>query len=186
MRSPVSTAGVRRTPCRGGDTNLCGYALADPVNLWDPEGTAFSISAFAAGALNSFTLGVSNRVAGKLLGFDPSCADWGDGYGSGGVIGDLNPRGILSRGIRSGVRQFAKKKNPRAGDLPARGKPNSTDVRDDGRGNGQIRDYGEDGRAKTDYDFGHDHRGDGDPHAHDWDWSRDPPRQEPRPIGDDE
>lgn len=34
-----------------------------------------------------------------------------------------------------------------------------------------IREYGPHGRAKKDYDFGHDHGG-GDPHAHDWDWSK--------------
>jgi hypothetical protein len=70
----------------------------------------------------------------------------------------------------------------RGGDLPARGKPNSSAARDNGRGKGQIRDYDAEGRAKTDYDFGHDHTGDGDPHAHDWDWTKDPARQKPRPI----
>ena len=70
----------------------------------------------------------------------------------------------------------------RGADLPARGQPGSTAVRDDGQGNGQIRDYGPDGRATTDFDFGHDHSGAGDPHAHDWDWSS-PPRQPARPIG---
>ena len=87
----------------GGDTNLYGYALADPVNLVDPSGEKFSISAFAAGALNSFTMGASNAIAGKLFGFDPSCADWGDGYGLGVFIGDFNPRGIIKRSIRSAV-----------------------------------------------------------------------------------
>jgi RHS repeat-associated protein len=59
--------------------------------------------------------------------------------------------------------------NTRAGDLPATGQdPNSTQVKDDGNGNGQIRDYGPDGRAVKDFDFGHDH-GAGDPHVHDWD-----------------
>jgi RHS repeat-associated protein len=63
----------------------------------------------------------------------------------------------------------ASKAGTRAGDLPGKGKPNSTDVVDKGGGNGTIRDYGPDGKAKTDYDFGHDH-GSGDPHAHDWNW----------------
>jgi hypothetical protein len=55
-------------------------------------------------------------------------------------------------------------------DLPSRGRPSSSAVKDDGKGNGQIRVYGPDGRAVVDYDFGHDH-GHGDPHAHDWDWT---------------
>lgn len=69
----------------------------------------------------------------------------------------------------------------RQGDLPGKAKPNSTDVKDKGGGEGQIRDYGPDGRAKVDYDFGHDH-GAGDPHAHDWNWSKKPPRQPGRSL----
>jgi RHS repeat-associated protein len=67
------------------------------------------------------------------------------------------------------------------GDLPAKAEPNSTSVKDYGGGQGQIREYGPDGKATTDYDFGHDH-GAGDPHAHDWDWSKTPPRQPGRPL----
>ncbi len=69
----------------------------------------------------------------------------------------------------------------RDGDLPARGEPDSSSAKDYGDGNGQIRDYGPDGRAETDYDFGHDH-GAGDPHAHDWDWNQTPPRGPGRPL----
>ncbi len=63
----------------------------------------------------------------------------------------------------------------------AKGAPNSSGVRDNGNGKGQIRDYGTDGKAETDYDFGHDH-GAGDPHAHEWDWTKTPPGQPGRPI----
>ncbi len=69
----------------------------------------------------------------------------------------------------------------RQGDLPAKAEPNSTRAKDNADGTGQIRDYGEDGRATTDYDFGHDH-GAGDPHAHDWDWTQTPPRQPGRSL----
>ena len=69
-----------------------------------------------------------------------------------------------------------------ADDLPANGKPNSTDAVDRGNGEGTIRDYGPDGKAETDYDFGHDYEGEGDPHAHDWDWSQPMPRGRARPI----
>jgi RHS repeat-associated protein len=64
---------------------------------------------------------------------------------------------------------------------PARGKPNSLEAFDDGRGGGTIRDFGPDGQARIDYDFGHDH-GAGDPHAHDWDWSMPKPRGAGRPL----
>ena len=63
--------------------------------------------------------------------------------------------------------------------LPRTGTPNSTDVIDRGNGKGQIRDYGDNGGAAKDFDFGHDH-GVGDPHAHDW---IDGQRQRGRPIG---
>ena len=71
------------------------------------------------------------------------------------------------------------------GDLPSRGAPNSSAYVDRGDGSGTIRDYGSDGRAKTDYDFGHDHET-GDPHAHDWDWSAKKRRQDGRPLKDGE
>ncbi len=70
----------------------------------------------------------------------------------------------------SATNPAAKPTGTRDGDLPSRGDPNSSGVKDDGKGNGQIRDYGPDGKAVTDYDFGHDH-GVGDPHAHDWEWN---------------
>ncbi len=72
-------------------------------------------------------------------------------------------------------------KKPRT-DLPGKGEPNSTVVKDNGNGKGQIRDYGSDGKARVDYDFGHNHNGAGDPHAHDWNWTSKPPRQPARPI----
>lgn len=74
----------------------------------------------------------------------------------------------------------------RSGDLPAKNQdPNSTQVKDDGDGKGTIRDYGPDGRATKDFDFGHDH-GAGDPHVHDWNWNKVPPRQPGRGFGPNE
>jgi RHS repeat-associated protein len=157
----------------GGDTNLYGYVFADPVNGTDPSGLAPMVSECAMGALDSVTFGLSNKIAGV----EEICSDV---YRACGTVADLNPKGALKKGAKVAVRRAR-----RDGDLPARGRPNSSDARDDGRGNGQIRDYGDDGRAKTDFDFGHDH-GAGDPHAHDWDWSQDPPRQPGRPIRDDD
>ncbi len=58
----------------------------------------------------------------------------------------------------------------RSGDLPGKGEPGSTGVTEKAPGAGTIRDYGPDGWAETDYDFGHNHppRCPGDPHAHDF------------------
>src|SRR6266508_2430021 len=50
------------------------------------------------------------------------------------------------------------------------------------RGGKTVRDFGPDGRATHDVDYGHNHPPDypGDPHVHDWDWSRpDNPRRSP-------
>jgi len=64
---------------------------------------------------------------------------------------------------------------------PASGPPNSSQQFPAADGGKTVRDYGPDGRATRDVDYGHDH-GAGDPHAHDWDWSRDRPRGPGRPI----
>jgi len=82
--------------------------------------------------------------------------------------------------------QSTKSAGTRSGDLPAKGKPNSSASKDRGNGKGQIRDYGRDGRAVRDFDFGHDHNNAGDPHVHDWDWSKTPPRQPARPLTPDD
>jgi hypothetical protein len=65
---------------------------------------------------------------------------------------------------------------------PGKGEPNSTQEFPDGKGGKTVREYGSDGRAVTDTDYGHDH-GAGDPHVHDWDWSKPRPRQPGRPPG---
>jgi len=67
--------------------------------------------------------------------------------------------------------------------LPIRGgPPNGSLSSDNGDGTGTIRDYGPDGNATTDNDFGHSHGGSTDPHGHDWDWSGPKPiRGRPRP-----
>ena len=64
--------------------------------------------------------------------------------------------------------------------LPRFGTPNSSDHIEGP--NGQIRDYGPDGGAKTDYDFGHaHHHPDLDsPHAHDWVPGPDGPERDPK------
>ena len=73
------------------------------------------------------------------------------------------------------------KKDKRARDLPAQGEPNSSDAESIDDDHGQIREHGPDGKAETNYVFGHEH-GAGDPRAHDWNWSKIPPRQPGRPL----
>jgi len=174
------------------------YANNDPINNTDPTGQLSwsDVSDFSAGALDGLSGGYSTKLAGSIFGFEADCADFGSGFGAGRVVGivgslvggeaaaTLAARG--GRGVAAAARRFATDEAgsvearafPRRS-LPTRGKPNSTDVIDRGNGRGQIRDYGPDGKARKDFDFGHDH-GRGDPHAHDW---VDGQRQKGRPIG---
>jgi RHS repeat-associated protein len=174
------------------------YANNDPINNTDPTGQLSwsDVSDFSAGALDGLSGGYSTKAAGSIFHFEADCADFGSGFGAGRVVGivgslvggeaaaTLAARG--GRGVAAAARRFATDEAgsvearafPRRS-LPTRGKPNSTDVIDRGNGRGQIRDYGPDGKARKDFDFGHDH-GRGDPHAHDW---VDGQRQKGRPIG---
>jgi hypothetical protein len=52
---------------------------------------------------------------------------------------------------------------------PAKGEPGSTVVIPTPTGK-TVREYGPDGKAVKDIDYGHDH-GAGDSHVHDWDWT---------------
>jgi len=69
--------------------------------------------------------------------------------------------------------------------IPSEGRPNTTDTFPNRSGGRTERNFGPDGRAKTDVDHGHDH-GAGDPHGHDWDWTKDTPRQPSRPLTPEE
>lgn len=69
--------------------------------------------------------------------------------------------------------QFGSKKE--RGSSSPTGKPNSKETFPKPDGGKTVREYGKDGKAIRDVDYGHNH-GAGDPHIHDWDWSG------PRPI----
>lgn len=174
-----------------GGMNLYGYAGGDPVNYSDPFGLCTPMPgcllAAAGGGGGSVAVGV-RLVVPALPNLTPAV----------GVVGLAAVGGVLIRPAFPGSGKTATRSrggtfaaeatavfNTRPGDLPAKGPPNTSGAKDDGNGNGQIRDYGADGKAETDFDFGHDH-GSGDPHAHDWDWTKTPLRQPGRPIGPNE
>jgi RHS repeat-associated protein len=189
-----------------GGMNLYAYAGNSPVNWIDPWGldaAALTMSLDTWYILEAMTpaLAYANAIGGTVaVGLGSyhvtSCIIEDTWVGRGG-IGEWaydydysHPQKIngvtypmfplTGSGVPVIPPIFFKGKGNR-NDLPAKGQPNSSDVKDQGSGRGQIRDYGSDGRAKTDYDFGHNHGG-GDPHAHDWDWSKTPPRQPGRPL----
>ncbi|HET6383738.1 MAG TPA: RHS repeat-associated core domain-containing protein, partial [Armatimonadota bacterium] len=192
-----------------GGMNLYGYANQDPVNLNDPLGLnplphgtncSFSLSFGPSdypwlvfdndSVYNGLTQGFRNGqvVSGFIAEVPiPPVSYVGQIGSSVSGFGSLVMKGISGGDGDAGVNAVAPSVHgTRPGDLPARGQPNSVACKDYGNGEGQIREYGPDGRAKVDYDFGHDHTNCGDPHAHDWDWSQPRPRQGPRPIGIDE
>lgn len=165
-----------------GGLNAYGFANGDPITYedpfglcpWEKDGIPCAVTWAVGGALAGGTAGA---VAGATGGtFVVPGVGTLVGGGGGAVAGAL--AGFVAGGVAGAVEDLINAGqallNTRAGDLPAKGPPNSSAAKDDGKGNGQIRDYGNDGRAKTDYDFGHDH-GAGDPHAHDWDWTKKPP-----------
>jgi RHS repeat-associated protein len=145
-----------------------GYGGQDPINGYDLDGTVDTSPAFI-----SMVIHTGN---GGFVPFAEGLTDWGPTIKtlvtipgsvpafSGGYT--LTPRGPSIVTAREPSQS-----------LPKKGKPSSTAVIDKGNGRGQIRDYGSDGVAIKDFDFGHDHTGAGDPHAHDWhQGSRQPPR----------
>lgn len=94
-----------------------------------------------------------------------------DGGSRPGVVG-----GTLS-GIKKGTEVVNQaSKNSADGKLPLRGKPNSSQTSKNGK---LVREYGPDGKAKRDTDYGHpEHHPDlPSPHYHDWTWDGDVPHR---------
>jgi RHS repeat-associated protein len=174
-----------------GGINLFGY-VRNPINAVDPWGLMGFTQAVAIIGSGSGTAAYLSAAAGAGA---AAAAGVGIAAVGAGLIWylatdeDIERMSVWEYELVSMTGPvYATKPKPkdcptgtRSGDLPGKAKPSSTDVKDKGQGEGQIRDYGPDGRAKVDYDFGHDH-GAGDPHAHDWDWSKKPPRQPGRKL----
>ncbi len=145
----------------GGDNNLYGYVLNDPINLVDINGTD-PWGAVIGGVVGGVVGGILGGGAGTLAAPGAGTLAGGSfgategallGAAIGAYAGDL--AGNIIAAMRPGC------------SLPSKGDPNSSQSEDRGDGKETIRDYVPDGSAKTDYDFSHDH-GNGDPHAHEW------------------
>ena len=170
------------------------YAAGDPVDSSDPTGLfcvgpicthSFDPSASLDAWINiarGATNGLTDRIANWIVP-GASCTVPQDSLDQfiGGAAGTVLGGEALGALLRSGryAEFLARIRAVEWGDetgsvnlgarrsLPRTGVPNSIEVLDKGNGVGQIREYGPDGRAVRDFDFGHDH-GAGDPHAHDW------------------
>jgi RHS repeat-associated protein len=146
-----------------GDPNLYRYVFNDPTNLVDPTGEVYTSPSgepFPRNAGDDYVRFLQ-CIESMDIPRSPTCG-----------TAPNAPDDSTRAGMRS--------------PLPGKGKPNSTDSWDKPGGGGTIRDFGPDGRATTDFDFGHDYEGAGDPHAHGWDWSNPNPRGPARPIGPNE
>lgn len=107
---PATAQFLTRDPAEAYSHQPYAYANNNPANLTDPTGLIFgipgtpsigeigsAISNAAAGALDGLTGGLSTQIAGKVFGFNPACADFGAGFGTGQFIGKYTPWGRVGR-----------------------------------------------------------------------------------------
>jgi RHS repeat-associated protein len=153
-----------------GDASLYRYVWNSPTNRTDPWGLVPN------GQPTSGRAQDSDGDDDFYWDFDDPRP--GSGVNSGNVD-DFGPGADFQGDSDPGI--------PDRSGLPLNGPPNSSDHIEGP--NGQIRDYGPDGRAKTDFDFGHpQHHPDLEsPHAHDWDCPSGKPQRGPgRNVGPNE
>jgi RHS repeat-associated protein len=135
---------------RGLDINLYRYAHNTPIKSYDSTGL---IAVVDDVTVITMMLGAVAVAAINQWANSPRGQEWIATTGKN--VGDF---------VENARQYFAKRPGE---SLPSKSKPGDSKVENRGDGKGTIRDYDENGNAKTDYDFGHNH-GAGDPHAHDW------------------
>ncbi|MDP4120585.1 MAG: RHS repeat-associated core domain-containing protein [Bacillota bacterium] len=147
----VNADGLIQTGNGLGDKNMFAYCGNNPIMNADPTGE-YSVS-FRAAEYREYL---------------------NEGYSSGAASAEVNeryPADPLPSKHPHAASKVSKKKGSSAGSnsLDRTGKPNSKVRKPDGS---QEREYDENGRAKTDTDYGHaDHHPELDsPHQHDWTW----------------
>jgi len=154
------------------DINLYAYVFNNPINGVDPFGLSFIPSLQGP----PFVIDLQPERPAPPLGDpipQPSLVPPGD---AGQLVGPTilttpaTPIGGSRQCASQGVERASQEKGKGRDRTPSKGRPGSSREfpKEGGR---QIRDYGPDGRAIRDIDYGHSH-GAGDPHVHDWNWGK--------------
>ncbi len=182
--------------------NLYGYVGNNPINAIDPKGLTAGgagiggvIGIIGGGYIGGSIGGLFGIVGGGLFGtaIEPIGGTLVGAIGGGvsgaeiGVISGATAGAAVGAWLGDWVSDMSsaayltqcESRSGAGSSIPTKGQPGSCTASDNGDGTGTIRDFGPDGKAGTDYDFGHDHTGVGDPHAHDWDWSGPKPPRMP-------
>ena len=187
---------------RGG-LNLHSYVSNSPIFWYDPSGLGELGSSIGGSIGGAIGAGIGGCVGGRIgsslggglgLGLGtyatPGAGNIGGaaiGAGLGGAVGTGagvalggNAGYNIGRAIGDKAEDCicAMGKKGERNPLKTKGKPNSTEIFDRQDGGRTIREYDNDGNAKTDYDWGHSH-GQGDPHKHQWDWTSGQPTRGP-------
>jgi RHS repeat-associated protein len=132
----------------GGDTNLYGYVLGDPVNGIDPEGLAVIFIPIIVEGLGYAASTLSGIITGAWIGSE--LQNWYNNEDAEGADAD-GGQCPAEGGAKTRGNSFD-------------GEPGTWTEHPHGK---QDRLYGSDGTPAVDIDYGHDH-GQGSPHAHNW------------------
>jgi RHS repeat-associated protein len=153
--SPQIGRFLQTDPLAIDDENTYTYCYNDPVNWVDPYGLQATLPVTV--------VGIGGVIPGTG-GYLPPITICKEGLSFQGQ--DMSKK--EGEDVKKGGKRKDEKKRPAR--TPAKNKPNSKKEFPDGKGGKTVREYGPDGRAKRDIDYGHNH-GKGDPHQHGWDWS---------------
>jgi RHS repeat-associated protein len=143
---PATSQFISRDPLEGATRQPYAYADNAPTNYTDPSGAGIGdigmfISNASAGALDFASGGLSTKLAGKIVGFDPDCAEWGPGFGTGQFLAAGTAAfGLAEAGVRGAAWLASRRAARSAGRLPWTAWENYQQVTVGGREYAQVGD----------------------------------------------